>query len=169
MSVTTRIAGREDADSIDRIFRGSFCDTFAHLYRKADLDAFLGKFTRAAWQAELDDPDYAFLLAEIDGKPVGYIKLGPPVLPVDAGDAAGELRQLYVVRDQHGSGIAAELIDWLLTEARRRGLAELYLTVFTYNHRARRFYQRHGFVEVGRYDFMVGNHVDEDIIMRREL
>ena len=46
---------------------------------------------------------------------------------------------------------------------------ELYLTVFIENHRARRFYDRYGFEAVGRYDFMVGNHADEDIIMRKRL
>ena len=56
-----------------------------------------------------------------------------------------------------------------LDEARRRGGAHLQLTVYVDNHRARRFYDRRGFAEVGRYDFMVGNHADEDIIMRKPL
>ena len=42
----------------------------------------------------------------------------------------------------------------------------MQLTVYVDNHRAKAFYERRGFVEVGRYDFMVGNHADEDIIMR---
>ena len=32
-----------------------------------------------------------------------------------------------------------------------------------------RFYDRYGFEAEGRYDFMVGNHADEDIIMRKAL
>ena len=47
--------------------------------------------------------------------------------------------------------------------------SELYLTVYVDNHRARRFYDRYGFERVGRYDFMVGSHADEDVIMRRSL
>ena len=53
--------------------------------------------------------------------------------------------------------------------ARRRGAGEIYLSVFVDNHRARRFYERYGFEPVGRYDFMVGTHADEDIIMRLKL
>ena len=74
-----------------------------------------------------------------------------------------------MLKEHHGSGIAAALTDWAIAEARRQGAEELYLTVYIDNHRARRFYERYGFEEVGRYDFMVGNHADEDIIMRKML
>ena len=40
-------------------------------------------------------------------------------------------------------------MDWALDEARRRGVDELYLTVYIDNHRARRFYERYGFEAVG--------------------
>ena len=39
-----------DAAALDRIFDTSFCDTFAHLYRTEDLEAFLTSFGIADWQ-----------------------------------------------------------------------------------------------------------------------
>jgi RimJ/RimL family protein N-acetyltransferase len=45
----------------------------------------------------------------------------------------------------------------------------MFLSVFIDNHRARRFYARYGFEEVGRYDFMVGTHADHDLILRLKL
>jgi diamine N-acetyltransferase len=169
MTVTYRDGTMADVGAIDGIFRTSFCDTFAHLYADEDLQSFLGQFTPAAWAEEMADPAYAFRLAAEDGRAVGYAKLGSLTLPVETPEPACELRQLYVLEDWHGSGIARQLMDWALAEAARRGMRELYLTVYTDNHRAKRFYQRYGFVEVGRYDFMVGNHADEDIIMKRVL
>ena len=49
-----RPATPDDLPAIDRIFRTSFCDTFAHLYDPADLEAFLGMLTSEGWAAELE-------------------------------------------------------------------------------------------------------------------
>lgn len=169
MSITYRTATVADVPAIDHLFRASFCDTFAHLYRPQDLAAFLGQFTAQAWKEEITDLRYAFRLAEDDGKAVGYVKLGPSSLPVQASGPAVELRQLYVLGSHLGSGVGAALMDWAVAEARRRDVKELYLTVYTDNHRARRFYARYGFEELGPYAFMVGEQADEDIIMRLTL
>jgi ribosomal protein S18 acetylase RimI-like enzyme len=169
MTITYRDATAADAATIDRIFDASFCDTFAHLYAAEDLDSFLSGFGVADWEKELSDPAYAFRLGEADGKPVGYVKLGPMKLPIDTGRPALVLDQLYILKEHHGIGMAHGLMDWALAEAKRLGAEELYLTVYVDNHRARRFYDRYGFEAVGRYDFMVGKHADEDIIMRKML
>lgn len=169
MTLTYRSGTPDDVAAIDGIFRSSFCDTFAHLYRPEDLAAFLDKFTPESWSEEIGDPRYAFRIAEADGVPVGYVKLGPSTLPVEPAGPAIELRQIYVLTAHLGHGIGAELMDWAIAEARRRGAEELYLTVYTENHRARRVYSRYGFEEVGPYAFMVGSQADEDIIMRLKL
>jgi GNAT superfamily N-acetyltransferase len=169
MIVTYRDAKPADAATLDRLFTTSFCDTFAHLYRPEDLEIFLSSFGVSDWEAQLKDPAYACRISEVEGNPVGYAKLGPLKLPVEPNGPALLLDQLYILKDHHGAGIAHGLMDWTLAEAVRRAAEELYLTVFVDNHRARRFYDRYGFQAVGRYDFMVGNHADEDIIMRKAL
>lgn len=169
MTVSTRAASPEDAELIDHIFRKSFCDTFAHLYRPEDLAAFLARFTHDGWLSELSDSAFAFRIAEADGEPVGFAKLGPPELPVKANGPSIELRQLYLLHEWRGAGAARALMDWALEEGRARGAREMYLTVWTENWRARRFYDRYGFEEAGPYRFMVGEQADEDIIMRLAL
>ena len=164
-----RDAVPEDAATLNRIFNTVFCDTFAHLYRSEDLNSFLGSFGVSDWEADLSNSGYAFRIGEADGEPVAYVKLGPQKLPVKTSRPSMVLDQLYVLKEYHGAGIAQSLMAWALDEARSRGAEELYLTVFVDNHRARRFYDRYGFEPVGRYDFMVGNHADEDIIMRKFL
>lgn len=167
MTITYRDAVPGDGATLDRLFDTSFCDTFAHLYKAEDLDAFLNSFGVDDWEEQLKDPAFACRIAEVDGTAAGYLKLGPLKLPVEEDSPALLLDQLYVLKEYHGVGIAHALMDWALEETARRGASRLYLTVFVDNHRARRFYDRYGFEAVGRYDFMVGNHADEDIIMRK--
>jgi GNAT superfamily N-acetyltransferase len=169
MTITYRDATPGDAAALDRIFDTVFCDTFGHLYRAADLEAFLASFGIADWAAQLADPTYATRIAEADSEPVAYAKLGLMKLPIETSQPTILLDQLYVLKDHHGAGIAQALMDWAFAETKRRGAEELYLTVFIDNHRARRFYDRLGFEAVGRYDFMVGSHADEDVIMRKSL
>ncbi len=169
MTISYRRGGPEDAAAVEHLFRTVFCDTFAHLYRAEDLDAFLSKYTLDAWATELRDQRYAFQLAEADGQVIGFVKLGPPELPVEGKKPWIELRQLYISNQWRGAGAARELMDWALAEAKARGGEELYLTVYTENWRARGFYEKYGFVEVGPYAFMVGEQADEDLIMRVDL
>lgn len=158
-----------DADLMSELGSTSFAETFGHLYAPENLDVFLRNHSPENWARELGDPVYAVRIAEDDGVPAGFCKLGPPSLPFEVQGPAAELRQLYVLKPWHGAGIAATLMEWALERARAGGAEELLLSVFVDNHRARRFYARYGFEQVGTYDFMVGDHADLDLIMRLEL
>ncbi|UUR07481.1 GNAT family N-acetyltransferase [Sphingomonas glaciei] len=167
--MTTRPATVADLPAIDQVFRTSFCDTFAHLYDPRDLAAFLAGFTPEGWAAEFADPAYAFQVGEAEGAVVGYAKLGPNKLPHVAPGDVIELKQLYLLKEAHGTGIARALIDWVQAEARRRGASRMALSVWSENWRAQAFYKRYGFVDRGPVTFMVGNHPDEDRVWEAAL
>lgn len=169
MSVTYRNGVPGDGAAIARLFQTSFIATFGHLYAQEDLDTFLDGVTAEAFEDELANAEFAFRLAEDSGTLAGFVKIGPDNLPGDALPGTIELYQLYVRERWHGSGVARELMDWAIAESRRRCASYLTLTVYIDNHRARRFYERYGFAEVGKYVFMVGNHADDDRIMRLTL
>lgn len=169
MSVTYRTARPDDAAALAELGAATFVDTFGHLYQPDDLALFLTSHTPDAWAKELADPAFAVRIAEQGGRMVGYAKLGPPHLPFEPRGEAAELRQLYVLDEHKGAGVARTLIDWVIDQARDRRADHLYLSVFTENHRARRFYEKIGFEAEGSYAFMVGNHADEDIVMRLKL
>ena len=166
MTIVYRDAAPADAHSIADVFTTSFVETFAHLYRPQDLNEFLAAMTPERFRAEIEDDRYLLRLAFDADRLVGYVKLGPPELPVDTPPDSIELSQLYVLKEWHGAGIAASLMDWAVATARARGDKHIQLSVYIDNHRARRFYERYGFHAVGRYDFMVGSHADEDIVLR---
>jgi len=167
--IACRDAGPADAALMARLGPETFTETFGHLYTPENLAAFLTVHSEANWLDELSDPRFSVRLAEQDGAAIGFAKLGPPSLPFEVEGPTAELRQLYVLSSWQGAGVAGELMAWVLAQARKRGAEQLYLSVFVDNRRARRFYARYGFEPVGRYDFMVGTHADEDIIMRLKL
>jgi GNAT superfamily N-acetyltransferase len=169
MTAQLREATRADAETLAALGTRTFADTFGHLYDPDDLDLFLQTHAEEHWDAELCDPAYSVLLVEADGAAVGYAKVGPPHLPFEPRGVAVELRQFYLVEEWQGKGLADQMMRWVIDEAERRGGDDLYLSVFVDNHRARKFYERWGFVAEGRYAFMVGGHADEDVVMRRAL
>ena len=164
-----RPATSADLPAIDHVFRTSFCDTFAHLYAAEDLADFLAGFTPGGWAAEFSDPEMSFQVGEVDGAVLGFAKLGPNKLPHVEPEDLLELKQLYLLKSAHGTGMARALMDWTLDEARRRGATRLALSVWSENWRAQAFYRRFGFVDRGPVTFMVGNHPDEDRVWEASL
>ena len=169
MNISYCDAAPADAPILENVFRRAFVETFGHLYRPEDLDFFLVRMDEAAWRGELADPAFRIRLAEVDGMAAGLAKLGPLGLPVAPEGKALELKQLYLLREWHGCGIAPVLMDWTIDQARLQGAEQLYLSVWTQNDRARAFYARYGFTFVAPYAFMVGEQADEDEIWRLDL
>jgi ribosomal protein S18 acetylase RimI-like enzyme len=163
---TTRTATAADAPLLSRIGPQAFSETFGHLYSPENLARFLENHSEANWRGELTDARHIVRIAEQDGEAVGYAKVGPLSLPFETSEPAAELDQLYILKPWQGAGVAQALMDWAMDEARARGASQLILSVFVDNHRAQRFYARYGFAKVGTYAFMVGDHKDEDLIMR---
>ena len=167
--IAFRDATLADAAALATLGADSFTSTFGHLYKPADLALFLANHTPAAWSEELGSPAFAVRIAEAEGAMIGYAKLGPAQLPFTPDHGAVELRQLYVLRPWQSQKVGAELIEWVIATAQNRDASALFLSVFTDNRGARRFYARRGFEPVGEYKFMVGTHADEDIVMRLAL
>lgn len=167
--IAYRDAHPQDAEALSAMAQQCFIETFGTLYAPADLNLFLDQAMSVdAFARQLDDNGYRIRLATIEGQPIGFAKLGPNYFadwPVDAAC----LHQLYVLAAHHGDGTGRVLMDWALADARAQGAAEMFLSVYVDNHRARAFYARIGFRKVGDYDFMVGNHRDHDEIMRLNL
>ena len=107
-----RTAQTADAEALSALFSSTFTEIFGHLYRPEDLAAFLSEQEPPHWVRQITDPAFAIRVAECDGHRVGYLKLGPLKLPVDAPKPSMELHQLYLVDSARGAGVAADLIHW---------------------------------------------------------
>jgi GNAT superfamily N-acetyltransferase len=143
----------------------AFSDTFAHLYDHDPFVEFLSKTYGPGGSMERDlcDPTIQWKVAVFDGSPIGYAKVSLLTAPaLSPKPDALELRQIYVLRAWHGRGVADCLMNWALDHARSCRATEIYLTVFDHNRRAKGFYSRYGFSEVGHCTFTLGDRVDND-------
>lgn len=112
----------------------------------------------------LTDPDRAVITAAQSGRIVGYA-----MIIHDSADACAELSKIYVLPDQHGSGIAWALMQRALDIARDWRVQRVWLGVNRENQRAQRFYAKCGFRINGTRTFQVGAQIENDYVMVQEL
>jgi diamine N-acetyltransferase len=121
-------------------------------------------------ERDLADLSVRWRIAATGDQTIGYAKLSPLMAPAPTPrPGAMELQQIYVLAPWQGHGVAESLMLWALETARAEGAPEIYLTVFDHNARAKRFYTRHGFIEVGHCTFTLGDRVDDDRVWRKAL
>lgn len=95
---------------------------------------------------ELVPPAGLFLLAYLDGRPVGCGGLKV------TGHKLGEIKRMWVAPDARGLGIAQRLLDALEQHAADMGLATLQLDTNRTLKEARALYVRNGYREIPRYN-----------------
>jgi ribosomal protein S18 acetylase RimI-like enzyme len=160
------------APALGLMARQAFSDAFAHLYDPVPFQQFLDTAYGPAGKMDRDfaDPSIQWRVAAIEDQPIGYAKLSPLAAPAPAPQpGAMELQQIYVLSPWHGKGVAEELMKWAIDRSCAEQAPEIYLTVFDHNIRAKRFYTRHGFSEVGRCTFRLGDRLDDDRVWRKTL
>ena len=100
---------------------------------------------------DLGREDFHCIVAERDGEIVGQITVVPAAgapHPVDDPEL-GHVRNLFVARSEWGSGLARQLHAAMVDAARGLGMTELRLYVAEGQGRARRFYEREGWLAAG--------------------
>ncbi|MGI5374849.1 N-acetyltransferase family protein [Streptomyces sp. CA-251387] len=110
------------------------------------------------------------LVAELDRRIVGYIRLGFPT-PLAANAHVRQIQGLAVSDEARGRGVGRALIRAAVEEARRRGARRLTLRVLGHNTPARKLYESEGFVVEGVQpeEFFLGGEYVDDVLMGRSL
>lgn len=170
-NLTIRRGKVDDAALLADLGTRTFSDTFAADNTPEDMTAYLASAFSPEQQAdELADPTSLFLIAESDGKPVGYAMLrSGNVLDEVTGEKPIELVRLYVSRESLGSGVGAALMQSCINEASQQGHETLWLGVWEHNHRAQEFYRRWNFEEIGTHVFQLGDDPQTDLLMQRSI
>lgn len=149
--LTMRIGTLPDAACLAAL--GS--QVWLHTYASSGIRPAIARYVHehlspAAFQLQLERPDALTLVAEVDGHLVGYaiIEFGKTCLA--RSPAFSHLDKLYVQEYFVGTGIGHALLAKVRAEASRRVRSSaLWLTVNSQNQRARAFYARQGFTDIG--------------------
>ena len=178
MAVRVRFAAPDDADALARLAAITFplaCPSRTTAEAKAE---FIRTMLSAERFAEhLADPARTVLLAEDDcePEPAGYTMLVRGE-PTDHDVRAAitlrptiELSKCYVLPGRHGQGVAPVLMAATISAARRAGAAAMWLGVNNENLRAQAFYRRSGFAVVGEKHFVIGDTLEDDLVLERVL
>ena len=149
----------------------TFEDAFAPDNRPEDIALYLSRTYGVAQQtAELADPKIATLVAEAEGRAAGFAQLRSGVPPSCVqGPAPIEVWRFYVDRPWHGTGVAQALMAAARREAVSRGGQTLWLAAWERNERAKAFYRKCGFLDVGSQPFILGRDRQTDRIMASAL
>jgi diamine N-acetyltransferase len=166
-----RKATRKDNHILAELGARTFADSFAADNTPEDMAAYLaGAFSPEKQAKEMADPGTLFLIAEVDGEPVGYTRLrqDPPPACIK-GIHPIEIVRLYSVKEWIGRGVGAALMQACLNEAAHDGYDVIWLDVWEKNPRAITFYQKWGFEKVGEQGFQLGDDLQHDWLMARKV
>ncbi|CAM3912055.1 GNAT family N-acetyltransferase [Janibacter anophelis] len=136
---TTRAAGPADAGLVGRLLHEFNVEFDEPTPVAAD---FARRFATL-----LARDDVLVLLAEHDGAAVGFAYLTLRPTPYHDGPLA-QLEELYVAPALRDGGIGTLLLTTVVDDLRAKGVGEVHINVDEVDVDTRRFYERHGFVNV---------------------
>jgi GNAT superfamily N-acetyltransferase len=153
--IETRRAGLDDLDAVMADLTSGFASYVSFAQPGWEVPDVVG--SREGTAELLGDPDTWALLALIEAAPVGHVAFFPgrrrnAVEPGgnwrerDVVPGLAHLWQLFVLPDWWGRGVAPLLHDAAMAEMRARGYDTARLFTPSLHERARRFYERRGWM-----------------------
>lgn len=168
---TIRPITTADLPELQRISRITFKDTFDHCTPPDDMARFLEEaYALDVLEKQLNNPESFFYFIEVAGTPAGYLKLNIGSAQVEAMTQKDlELERLYILPEFQGEGLGKELMNFAHERARELGKERMWLGVWEGNVRAQTLYKSYGFTKFGAHTFPVGNDMQTDFLMIKEL
>jgi diamine N-acetyltransferase len=119
---------------------------------------------------EFEDANSTFLIAEFDGKAVGYAKLreGKKIECLKDVNTI-EVQRIYLLEKMKGKRIGESLMEKCLEIGREKGYKTLWLGVWDKNIAAQRFYEKIGMKNIGTTDFSDGKNEFINLVFAKEI
>ena len=149
----------------------TYSETFSHMNKPENMTAYLeDAFDANKLSKELSDPNCSFFFLYAENSLAGYLKLNEAPAQTDINDTESlEIERIYVSSEFQGAGLGRYLMEQAIAIANKRNKEYVWLGVWEKNEKAIRFYKKNGFYEIGTHSFVMGDEVQTDFVMRKNL
>jgi diamine N-acetyltransferase len=151
LNFSLRMASSEDAVTISALSIQVFLDTYATegVRPELALEAH-SEYSVDAFAQRLAEPQRQFILVETGDGLLGFAEVLLTSVPSPAGALAGaELVRLYVQPKAQRMNLGRSLLTRAEQLVQAENIGNLWLTAWEGNYKARSFYERVGYVDVG--------------------
>ena len=157
--LNVRVAGRDDIAVLAAIGSAVFWDAYGGTAPDADIASHVASYFSEDAVAAAMAGDGANYLMAVDGEHcAGLVKMRDgDVPPLVTAESVVEIQQLYVAMDFQRRGIGALLLDHVVAATRVRGIAGIWLSVWTQADWATNFYLKYGFTSLGEIRFRLAD------------
>ncbi|MEM7562302.1 MAG: GNAT family N-acetyltransferase [Pseudomonadota bacterium] len=138
------------ARELSELCANSFAGAYHGVNSQADIEAYCEKnYSIAKVKANLSNPDVLYKVSYRDSKAVGFFMVQNQQCPKELDGNVLELKQIYVLASEFGTGLGKQLLDAVIHYANQQHKKWIWLSVSDLNARAQSFYLKHGFEKMG--------------------
>ena len=160
-----------EINELQKISKDTFVEAFSNQNTEENMRKYLEEnLSIQQLTNELLNSESSFYFARMDEKIIGYLKVNFGKAQTDfKEDDSIEIERVYVLSEFHGKDVGKKLLDKAIEISREKNAKSVWLGVWEKNYKAIRFYQKNGFLEFGKHPFILGDDIQTDILMRRQL
>ena len=161
----------DDLETLRNLSIQTFKETFEEVNTEEDMQKYLDEnLSIEKLKTELENPNSEFYFAENNDEILGYLKLNFKDAQTEKlKENHFEIERIYVLKAFLGQKIGQILFDKAIEIGREKNLEYVWLGVWEENHRAIRFYGKNGFEIFGKHDFVLGEDVQTDLLMKMKI
>ena len=161
----------DDLETLRYLSIQTFKETFEEVNTEEDMQKYLDEnLSLERLKSELENLDSEFYFIENENKNLGYLKLNFENAQTEkVEENYFEIERIYVLKAFLGQKIGQILFDKAIEIGREKNLEYVWLGVWEENHRAIKFYEKNGFEIFGKHDFVLGEDLQTDLLMKMKI
>lgn len=138
------MATKEDAEFLANIIVESWKSAYSNVIPKDEITKFLDKQRRQRQFEKFIEDEEIVLIAFYDEIPFGLVFANKD--NDEQLKECGSIYSIYLLEEYWGKGLATKLMDVVINILKEEGCKQVSLWVYEVNTRARRFYEKCGFI-----------------------